>query len=81
MDEPALTAPTHVPGSVTLGGTGTLELGSSEIDTTALTINGGPPAHGQLVAVQQVGAGSELALLQADHVTISAGATVRQART
>ena len=75
-DEPALEPPTHVPGSVTLGGTGTLELGTSVLDTTALTIDGGPPAHGQLVAVQQVGGGPELAFLQADHVTITAGGTV-----
>ena len=76
-DEPALEPPAHVPGSVAIGGTGTLVLGTSVLDTTALTLDGNPPEHGQLVAVPQLGAGPELALLQADHITITAGATVR----
>lgn len=76
VDQPPLQAPTHVPGTVTLGGTGTLVLGTSQIDTTQLTIDGGPPEHGQLVAVPQIGAGPELAMLQAEHVRISDGATV-----
>ncbi len=75
-DEPPLEPPTHVPGTVTLGGTGALVLGTSLLDTTALTIDGGPPTFGQLVAVPQLGGGPELALLQADHVTITAGTTL-----
>lgn len=68
--EPPLSAPTHVPGTVTLGGTGTLVLDASVLDTTALTIDGAPPAYGQLVAVAQLGGGPELALLQADRIVV-----------
>lgn len=75
-DEPPLLAPTHIPDSVTLGGTGELVIGTSELDTTALTIDGGPPVTGQLVAVPQLGGGPELALLQADHLTITTGSTL-----
>ena len=76
-DEPPLGPPAHVADTVTLGGTGTLVFGTSVIDTTALTIDGGPPVRGQLVAVPQLGGGPELALLQAEDITLGPGETLR----
>lgn len=69
--------PSHVSDSLTLDADGDLVLGTSVIDTTALTIDGAPPAHGQLVMIEQLGGGPELAVLQAQRITISDGAVVR----
>jgi hypothetical protein len=78
FDERApLEPPAHVPASVTLDGAGSLVLGTSVIDTTSLTIDGASPVRGQLAAIAQLGGGPELALLQAEHITISDGAMVR----
>lgn len=78
FDERApLEPPAHVPDSVTLDSDGDLVLGTSVIDTTALTIDGAAPIRGQLVAIPQLGAGPELALLQAQHISVADGAVVR----
>lgn len=77
---PPLDPPAHVPDTTLLVGTGTLVLGDAVIDTTELSIDGAPPAHGQLVAVAQPGANTELALLQADHIIVEGTVRVRGAR-
>ncbi|CAN5874725.1 hypothetical protein BH11MYX3_BH11MYX3_07470 [soil metagenome] len=76
VEQPPVGRPSHVPEAEPLTGMGDLVLGTTVIDTTALTIDGAVPLHGTMIAIAQDGGGPELAVLHADRITVTAGAVV-----